>query len=55
MPESPHLEFWKDIKPINKAFKAGGLPEVYSSKIAATRAHYAGNGIGADYVDTLIR
>jgi 2,4'-dihydroxyacetophenone dioxygenase len=23
--------------------------------IAAARAHYASNGIGADYVDTLIR
>jgi 2,4'-dihydroxyacetophenone dioxygenase len=34
MPESPHLEFWKDIKPIDKVFREGSLPEIYASKIA---------------------
>ena len=40
MPESPHLEFWKDIKPIEKVFKDGGLPEVYASKIAEGDPRY---------------
>ena len=36
----PHSEFWKDIKPIEKVFREGGLPEVYASKIAEGDERY---------------
>lgn len=40
MPETAHSEFWKDIKPVEKVFREGGLPEVYHSRIAEGDERY---------------
>ena len=40
MPEAAHAEFWRDIKPIDKVFREGGLPEIYASKIAEGDERY---------------
>mgnify|MGYP006219774117 CR=1 FL=1 len=40
MPEAAHTEFWKDIKPVDKVFREGGLPEVYMPKIAEGDERY---------------
>ncbi len=34
MPQAPGSEFWRDIKPIEKVFRPGALPEVYHARIA---------------------
>ena len=34
MPETPHSEFWKGIKPVEQVFRPGAMPEVYHPKIA---------------------
>jgi 2,4'-dihydroxyacetophenone dioxygenase len=40
MPQTPGSEFWRDIKPIEKVFRPGALPEVYHSQIAAGDERY---------------
>jgi 2,4'-dihydroxyacetophenone dioxygenase len=40
VPETAHSEFWKGIKPVEKVFREGGLPEVYLSKIAEGDERY---------------
>jgi 2,4'-dihydroxyacetophenone dioxygenase len=40
MGEQPHAEFWKDLKPVAKVFREGGLPEIYASRIAEGDERY---------------
>ena len=40
MPETPHSEFWKDIKPVEKVFREGSLPEVYMPKVTEGDQRY---------------
>ena len=39
-PRLPRTEFWHDIKPIEKVFREGALPEIYASKIAEGDERY---------------
>jgi 2,4'-dihydroxyacetophenone dioxygenase len=40
MAETPTTEFWRDIKPIQKVFKADALPEAYVPNAAIDDDRY---------------
>jgi len=40
MATAARTEFWHDIKPIEKVFREGALPEIYASKIAEGDERY---------------
>ena len=55
MTDTVGTESWRGIQPITSIFRPEALPEVYTSNAPTDDERDEKVGLGADYVETLVR